>query len=188
MGFFREFMLHPGQVGAVAPSSSVLADVIVREAALPRANVVVEFGPGTGVMTERILAELSETATFFAMEINPAFVEATRRRCPGARVVNDSAVNVGKYLDQAAQSGCDCIVSGLPWAAFDDELQDTLLSSIVGALRPGGRFVTYAYLLGTLLPAGTRFRQKLRASFRSVRMTHPVWRNLPAAFVYVAEK
>jgi phospholipid N-methyltransferase len=67
-------------------------------------------------------------------------------------------------------------------------LQDRLIDSILEILRPGGRFVTFAYLQGLLLPAGHAFSRKLQSRFRKVKKTRTVWRNLPPAFVYVAEK
>ena len=51
-------------------------------------------------------------------------------------------------------------------------------------LKPGGQFVTFAYLQGLLLPAGRRFRAKLKRSFSDVTKSKIVWRNLPPAFVY----
>jgi len=183
MGFLKEFMAKPAEIGAVAPSSRALAELIAGEARLDEARVVVEFGPGTGVVTERILAKLPAGATFFAMEVNGSFVEATRRRCPGARVIHDSAVKVQEYLHETGAGSCDCIVCGLPWAAFPEGLQDDLLDVIEECLSRGGRFLTYAYLQGLLLPAGRRFKKKLHERFPFVRKTRTVWGNLPPAFV-----
>jgi len=188
MGFLRGFLAGPLATGAIAPSSRALAELITDEARLEQARVVVEFGPGTGVVTEQILAKLPAGATFFAMEVNGSFVEATRGRCPGARVIHDSAVNVQGYLHETGVISCDCIVCGLPWAAFPEGLQDDLLGVIEECLSPGGRFLTYAYLQGLLLPAGQRFKKKLHERFPVVRKTPTVWGNLPPAFVYVGDK
>lgn len=188
MGFLKEFVRRPTVTGAVAPSSGALAEVMTNEAGVDGAKVVMEFGPGTGVFTERILAKLPPGATFLAMEVNASFVEVTRRRCPGARVIHDSAVNARKYLDEVGATFCDCIICGLPWASFPGDLQDDLLDAVEDCLLPGGRFVTFAYLQGVILPAGRRFRKRLRARFPLVRTTPTVWRNLPPAFVYVARK
>ena len=188
MGFLSEFFRHPGEVGAIAPSGGALARLVAEAADLADAQVVVECGPGTGVFTERLLSGLPEGATFLALEINPAFVAATRERCPGARVIHDSAENIAEHLSQAGASACDRVISGLPWAAFDEDRQDRLLSAIVDALRPGGLFLTFAYLQGVILPAGKRFRRKLDERFGNVRATRTVWWNLPPAFVYVARK
>lgn len=186
--FLREFLREPLETGAVSPSSPQLADLITDAARLDRASVVVEFGPGTGVFTERILRKLPGTAVFLALEVKERFAEATRRRCPGVTVHLDSAVNVRRYLSALGLDQCDCIVCGLPWASFSNELQDELLQTTLTVLKPGGRFVTFAYLQGLLLPAGQRFKLKLKTRFRQVTRTDTVWLNLPPAFVYCAVK
>lgn len=185
-GFLRQFLRHPGKTGAVAPSSEGLAELIADSAGLAEASVIVEWGPGTGVFTEKILQKKRPDALFLAVEMNPEFVSATRTRCPGASIYHDSAANTLHYLERHGQRQCDCVICGLPWAAFDESLQDTLLDTLVAILRPGGRFLTFAYLQGLLLPAGRRFRRKLRSRFTHVATTRTVWRNLPPAFVYVA--
>lgn len=188
MTFLKQFLKAPRQVGAVSPSSSALAEMVTEAAQVADASVVVEFGPGTGVITQKIMERLPADATFFAIEINPEFVEVVREKCPGVTVFSDSAVETRKYLEQMGVEACDTVVSGLPWLAFDEALQDSLLDTILDVLRPGGRFVTYAYFISSLIPGGVRFQKKLHARFHNIGTTSIVWRNFPPAFVYRAEK
>jgi phospholipid N-methyltransferase len=183
-----EFVRKPMSVGAVAPSSRRLAELITDVAEVDRASVVVEFGPGTGAFTEVIRRKLRPGASFFAIEFNESFVAATRTRCPGVDVVHDSAVAVRRHLEARGHASCDCIVSGLPFASFAPALQDGLLAAVADVLVPGGRFVTFAYLTGSLLPPGRRFRRRLMEQFADLRATRTIWRNLPPAFVYRAIK
>jgi len=122
------------------------------------------------------------------MEVNPDFVAATQARCPEALIYHDSATHARTYLEKLGHSHCDCIISGLPWAAFSEQLQDELLDTVHDVLRHGGRFLTFAYLQGLLLPSGLRFRRKLQARFSQVTTTRIVWANLPPALVYCVEK
>jgi phosphatidylethanolamine/phosphatidyl-N-methylethanolamine N-methyltransferase len=184
--FIRQFVRHPGQTGALAPSSKGLAELITDAAGLGDASAVVEWGPGTGVFTEKIFQKKRPDALFFALEMNGDFVAATQARCPEAMVYHDSAVNTPRYLAQHGRTHCDCVLCGLPWASFPESLQDSLLDTLTAILRPTGRFLTFAYLQGLLLPAGQRFRKKLRSRFAHVTTTRTVWANLPPAFVYVA--
>ncbi len=186
--FIKQFVFHPTKTGAVAPSSKGLADLITDVADLSNTSAVIEFGPGTGVFTEKIFQKISKNTKFFALEINPDFVEATRNRCPEVIVYQDSATNAKKYLNELGLKECDCIICGLPWASFSEDLQNELLDTIIDVLKPGGKFLTFAYLQGLLLPAGMRFKKKLSARFNKVTKTRTVWLNLPPAFVYCAEK
>jgi len=171
----------------VWPSSKALAEAITSAALENAPAVVVEFGPGTGAFTEMLLARLPAAAQCFAIEINGKFVEALRQRCPGAQIIHDSAVNTRAHLANAGLTHCDAILSGLPWAAFDDTLQDRLLAAAKEALRPGGRLVTFAYVHSPWLRKGRRFRDKLRRMFRTVTVSRTIWRNMPPAFLYIAK-
>lgn len=186
--FLKQFVLYPSQTGAVAASSERLSELITDTAELSTKSVVIEFGSGTGVFTEKILKKMHKDATFFAMEVNSDFVSATKSRCPGAEVFHDCATNTRKYLEAHGHQYCDCIISGLPWASFKIQLQDKLLATILDVLKPGGKFLTFAYLQGLLLPSGSVFRKKLHAKFTKVKTTRTVWLNIPPAFVYCAEK
>lgn len=185
---FGEFLRMPGSVGAVAPSSSRLAEMITEAAGVDQASVVVELGPGTGAFTSAILRKLRPGATFIAIEANQAFVDVLRQRHPEVPVHHDCAQHIRRCLEAHGHSRCDCVVSGLPFTAFSGRMQDDLLTAVSDVLSPGGRLVTFAYLGGRLLPGGRRFRRRLKAEFSGVSTTPTVWVNLPPAFVYRAVK
>lgn len=186
--FLKEFLAAPAKVGALTASSKSLADAVAEMGKVREANVVIEFGTGTGVITESVLARIQPHAKFLAFEISPEFARATRLRCPRATVINDSAVNTRKYLNELGVDFCDSIVSGLPWSTFSDALQNQLLDAILESLRPGGRFVNYGYIHAPILPNGRRFRHVLRQRFTTVTKSPAVWNNIPPAFVYCAIK
>lgn len=182
--FVWQFIRHPTRTGALAASSQRLAHLLVNTAALHRAQVVVELGPGTGVFTEHLSGILPRHADFFAIEINDKFVRETRRRCPDVPVYHGSAANLKGYLKQRGRASCDCIVSSLPWGVFDEPLQRELMSAVVSCLSSDGEFLTYSYLGGMLLPSARTFRRILHSHFEDIRKTPLVWRNMPPAYFY----
>ncbi|MFC1652650.1 class I SAM-dependent methyltransferase [Planctomycetota bacterium] len=188
LAFVKQFLGHPAQTGAIHPSSPYLARQIVKTADIRSDSAVLELGPGTGVFTKEIAQTLSTSNTFLAIEINKAFAQLTQQRCPRVTVIHDSAAHARQHLNALGLEYSDRIISGLPWAAFDPQLQDTLISAVLDCLPIGGRFVTFAYLQGLLLPAGRRFKRKLQAYFTRIGHSPTVWRNLPPALVYWAEK
>jgi len=188
MGILWEFLKNPKRTGAIATSSRGLARMICSEIGVDSASVIVEYGPGTGVFTEEILHMKKPDACFFAIEHSPTLAKNFRRKFPDTRLFEDSAENVASMLDEVGQTQIDSIVCGLPWAAFDEPLQDSLLDATLASLRPGGRFATFAYIHGLLLPAGKRFKKKLAHSFSTVDKSPTVWRNIPPAFVYRCTK
>ncbi|WP_372367294.1 class I SAM-dependent methyltransferase [Candidatus Uabimicrobium sp. HlEnr_7] len=186
--FLKAFFKNPVNTGAVAPSSKKLGDLMVKSAKVSQANSIVEFGVGTGVFTEKIYNAKSPEATFIAIEINSKFMELTQKRCPQVTIYNDDASNVKKYLAKHNIIECDCIVSGLPWAGFPDNLQKRILHAAVEALKPGGIFVSFAYIHGAPLPRGKKFSELLSRSFSEVEKSPVIWANVPPAFTYICKK
>lgn len=180
-----QFIMNPRTTGAIWPSSRTLCRTLAGELGIEKAASVVELGPGTGAATGLILESISPTAKFFAVELNANVIPPFRKKFPQVRLYNDSAANLRLLMNQEGVSQVDVIISGLPWASFSDSLQEELLSVIYDSLAPdGGVFTTFAYLQGTLLPAGRKFRKRLQKYFSRVSKSEVVWKNLPPAFVY----
>lgn len=184
--FLLQFVTQPTTTGAVAPSSSALNAALIEAARLHDARVIVQAGSGLGYCTQQIDATKPHDARLFVMEINPLFAEETRRNCPTATVEEGSVEHISTLLHEQGYAQCDCVISGLPWAAFTPLQQEQLLRSIREALTPGGRLVTFQYLHASHLPSARRFHRLLEQLFVDVRRTPTVWRNLPPAFVYAA--
>src|SRR5437870_7770842 len=118
MNFLKEFITTPGATGAIAPSSPFLARTMVEGLDLPKANAVLEYGPGTGAFTEFILRELQPNAKFAAIELNPRFAGMFQVRYPRVRLFQDSVANARSICDREGIASVDSIICGLPWSAF----------------------------------------------------------------------
>ena len=185
---FVQFLRHPVSTGTIFPSSRWLCRALAENAGLNQARCVVELGPGTGVVTRQIVASLRQDAFFFAVELNEKLIERLRAENPSISFVHGSAEDLVSILADRGKSSADAIISSLPWACFSDALQDRILDAVSASLKPGGRFLTYAYLQGTLLPGAHRLRKKLRGRFSKTDFSSVVWRNLPPAFLYRCTK
>src|SRR5262249_7652933 len=148
--------------GAIAPCSRELGAMMVGEMGLTGSGAVIELGAGTGALTSLIEAMTPPDAFRVAFEVNSLFASHLARRFPTVRVINDSAEHLPRYLEQWGRGNVDCILSGLPWAGFNAELQERLINCILDALPAGGRFATYAYVHTAWAPGGCRFRKLLK--------------------------
>ena len=184
--FVREFLKSPGMVGAIWPSSPALAGMMIRAARVRSAGFVLEIGPGSGALTGPILKNLRSEARFLAVEKSPELARTVLERFPGTRVVAGCATNLTAHLKDHGNP--DSIVSGLPWAAFPEPLQDAILQEITSSIAEDGVFATFAYFGPHRLKAGRSFRNKLDQHFREVGKTPVVLANLPPAFVYFCRK
>lgn len=184
LDFTRQTLKTPASIGAIAPSSKYVAKSVVSLANLDQARTVVELGPGTGVFTEQIVSMLGRDTTFFALELNQVFVQATKKRCPQAQVYHDTAQSIEQYLNKHDVDQCDCIVSSLPWTIFDPVEQDRLLEMLSSVLAPGGCFVSIVYLGAKTRRRGRHFISSLPRHFNTVYKTKTVWQNLPPTQIY----
>jgi phosphatidylethanolamine/phosphatidyl-N-methylethanolamine N-methyltransferase len=186
--FFRNFLKNPSAVGSLIPSSKALARLMTKTAKVQEADVIVEFGTGSGVFTEQIQKDRKKGSHFFAFEINEEFATMTQERCPDIQVYNESAAQTLNRLKEHNLSRCNCIVSGLPWATLPEDIQNELFSVMFESLAPNGIFVTFGYVQSSIMPSITRFRERLEHSFQETGVTQYVWSNIPPARVYWARK
>jgi len=182
--FAREFLKSPLKTGAVAASSQHLVDAMVNEVDFATSRSIVELGPGSGVVTEGLVARLQGDTHFFSLELNPSFAAETQKRCPGTIVEIGCATTLAHRLRTFGIEKTDCVVSALPWTLFDGNTQDSVLCAIRESLSAEGRFVFYTYKGIGFMPASIRLRKYLRKHFSNIQKTTTVWNNLPPAIVY----
>jgi phosphatidylethanolamine/phosphatidyl-N-methylethanolamine N-methyltransferase len=186
--FLAAVMRNPAKVGAIAPTSQAMAEMLTRIVPRSGAPVVVELGPGTGAVTGVIDDRLPPKARHIAVELDADMATFLQRTHPGLEVIQGDAVKTATLLSENGVERADAVVSGLPWSLFDDGTQTAILSQIADVLGPDGAFSTFAYRHGLLLSAARRFRRALHETFEEVLVTTTVWRNVPPAFVYVCRR
>ncbi|MBX3407279.1 MAG: methyltransferase domain-containing protein [Phycisphaeraceae bacterium] len=200
IAFLREFIRHPGRIGAIAPSGRALAAAMVRGIDFRSVRAVVEFGPGTGVFTRAVLDAMPHDwldprqsgragngrGRFIAIEFNTKMAAAVRSQYPEALVVNDDAANVeGICRREGIEPGTvDAIISGLAWTSIPEQPRRRILEATHRVLKPGGEFRTFTYQASMLVRSAWIFRRLLRDTFSEVHVGRVVWANMPPAFVY----
>lgn len=183
-----QFFKSPHSVGTIVPSSRDLAELMIEPVDFGKPAVVVEFGPGTGSITTQIAAKLTDQTRYIGLEINKEFCKDLTARFPHLSFVNRSAAEIDDVLKLFAIDKVDAIVCGIPWASLPVALQNAILDGVERSLKPGGVFLTYAYLQGLLLPGAWALRRNLKARFTDLKTSRIVWNNVPPAFVYVCRK
>lgn len=180
----KKFLQHPLQVGAIAPSGEILCRELTDWLELDKAAAAAELGPGTGVVTEAIIRRCNSKCDFFAVELDPEICRLLQENMPQVCVCNANACDLKKLCQARNIEQLDAVVSGLPWASFPASLQQTIIDAVLESLPSGGRFSTFAYLQGMVLPGGIHFRKLLKKKFSHVELSAIIWKNLPPAVVY----
>lgn len=180
--FLKGFLRAPRTVGSITPSSQHLVRAMLDEAKVDAAQVIIEFGPGTGVFTDQIIRRMRPDARLLVFEVHGPFFQDLQARIhdPRVTILCESAAEVNHYLQEFQLAQPDCIVSGLPFTSLPRPVSHEILEATRAALRSGGVFVTYQYtpVLCSLL----------RSYFPATRITRYVLRNIPPALIFVCRK
>jgi phospholipid N-methyltransferase len=172
--FARNFFRHPRMLGSIVPSSRFLIRQLLEPVDWTQARVIVEYGPGVGVITSEVLRRMRPDAMLIAIETNPAFVSYLRESIQDERlhVVEASAEAVDEILRRYGQSSASYVISGIPFSTISAPVRESILLKTCEVLKPGGSFLVYQF--------STRVLQDLRRIFRYVRRQFEPLNVLPA--------
>ncbi len=176
---FLKNAVRDRKVGAVARSSRYVVKNVLDRIAEPL-HVVIEYGPGDGVMTREILKKLSSESRFFVVESNLSFVGTLRQIKDERLQVIEGEVQHLSSENMEKFSGADLVLSSIPFSMLKPADRLKVVSEVHKLLRPGGRFIVfnqYSYLM--LKP--------LKKSFHMVSTSFEP-RNIPPCFIFEAKK
>jgi phosphatidylethanolamine/phosphatidyl-N-methylethanolamine N-methyltransferase len=177
MRFFRTWFEKPLRVGAVTPSSKALARTMAAYIDPAAPGPIIELGPGTGPITEALVAQGIDPGRLVLVEFDATFCRLLRARYPSATVVQGDAYGLKRILGNFLREPAAAVVSGLPLFTKPLRVRLRLLFEAFGLMLPGAPFVQFTY--NALAPMPTRLdRVRVQASER-------VWMNIPPARVWV---
>ncbi len=182
LDFLRESFRNLRSTGSVAPSSRFLCRAIAEKIDPVRAKVVVELGPGDGVITHFILRRLQPDAQLLIFEINEAFVKKLHTAFQHDKrvvIIHDSAENMGRYFEEMDIQTVDYFISGIPFIMLPEVLAERITSACLHWLRTGGRFVQFHYF-----PLMLQFYKRIFGNMD----VEVVPLNIPPALVVCCEK
>ncbi len=141
----RAFLKDPKGVAALAPTSAASVDLIASKAPTGEASLIVEFGPGSGVLTRALLERLHPAGRVVAIEANAELAARLKVRMedPRLTIVHDTAARVGEILAELKLGPADFVVSGIPFFWMTPEAAFSIVANTHAALAPGGTFLTY---------------------------------------------
>ncbi len=145
--FARNAISDYKRTAAVAPSSKQLARAMVDpwRGAAPR--LVVEFGPGTGVMTRELLRLLPADGTLLAFEISASFAGYLSETIsdPRLQVVRAGAETAALELRRRGIVAVNGIVSSLGIGFMDSDGTDAIFRPLLPLLGESGTVTQFQY-------------------------------------------
>ncbi|MBH1999610.1 MAG: methyltransferase domain-containing protein [Sphingomonadaceae bacterium] len=179
--FFRQFIRHPGMIGSIIPTSSVVVNRMLDQVDWHNTRLFVEYGPGVGTFTQAILDRLHPDATLLAIDLNLDFVAYLEAQIddPRLRVVHGSAADVRRFVREAGHAQADYILSGIPFSTLPDGVGAAICAETRAALRPGGAFLVYQY---------SRYVRRLLDPVFAPVEEELEWRNIPPCRMFRAAR
>jgi phosphatidylethanolamine/phosphatidyl-N-methylethanolamine N-methyltransferase len=177
--FIRSWIEKPLHMGAVMPSSKVLARTVARYVDPHSDGPVIELGPGTGAITDALIAHGVAEKRLVLVEFDPGFCALLRERYPQASVIQGDAYNLDQTLSEMKEPAA-AMVSGLPLVTKPMMIRMKLMRDAFLKMEPGARFIQFTYAVVPPIPKSLPGIHT-QASER-------VWMNLPPARVWVYRK
>jgi phosphatidylethanolamine/phosphatidyl-N-methylethanolamine N-methyltransferase len=138
---------------------------------------IIELGPGTGPVTEALVAQGVDPSRLVLVEFDRTFCRLLRTRYPEATVVHGDAYSLKRLLGGLLQQPAAAVVSGLPLFNKPLAMRLRLLFEAFGLMSPGAPFVQFTYHAVAPIPKRLD-RVRAEASER-------IWMNIPPARVWV---
>ena len=174
--FLKSLVTRPRAIGAIAPSSPALARKIAQQVDPTVPGTVLELGPGTGVVTEALIARGIAVERLIAVEADPDLAQLMRERFPALRVVEGDAFDLDRTLPPDASGPLAATISGLPLLNFPQAQRRALIMAALARMPAGGPLVQFSYGFTAPVPADHAI---------SVELAALVLANLPPARVWL---
>ncbi|MEA2821537.1 MAG: phosphatidylethanolamine/phosphatidyl-N-methylethanolamine N-methyltransferase [Bradyrhizobium sp.] len=178
--FLRSWIEKPLHMGAVMPSGRVLARTMAQYVDIDSDGPVIELGPGTGAITNALIAHGVDQKRLVLVEYNPGFCALLRDRYPQATVVQGDAYALRDSLWDVLSMPASAVVSGLPLVTKPMLTRLKLIRDAFAALAPGAPFVQFTYSVAPPIPKSL--------PGVSTEASERIWMNLPPARVWVYRK
>lgn len=178
--FLRSWIEKPLHMGAVMPSSKLLARTMAQYVDVESTGPVVELGPGTGAITNALIEHGVDQKRLVLVEYNPGFCALLRDRYPHAKVVQGDAYKLRDSLLKVLDAPASAVVSGLPLVTKPMLTRLKLIRDAFMALAPGAPFVQFTYSVAPPIPKSL--------PGVSTEASERIWMNLPPARVWVYRK
>jgi len=136
-------------VGAIVSTSGHVTRKMLDKIDFENANMIVEYGPGKGVITKQLLSKMSEDTVLFVFEINEYFIkELSKINDKRLIIVNSDAEKAQMILKNRYKiENVDNIISSIPFTFINKRKRRRIIFRSFTLLNEKGKFITYQYSL-----------------------------------------
>jgi len=193
--FLARFIASPTRVGAVAPSSQMLARALVayvEPGNAERGKRFLEVGPGTGAVTQELVKHLGPADTLDLVELDKDMAAMLAQKYASNKAVR---VHQGSITEWRPEYSYATIVMGIPFNALPFALVQSIWEHCHSLIEDAGVISYFSYLWlpdlkKALLPPAERdefvnIQWYLAQQFQACGFgMKRVWANVPPAVVW----
>ncbi|TQR36408.1 class I SAM-dependent methyltransferase [Brevibacillus brevis] len=178
LSFLFQYIVNPKSVGAILPSSRFLGNKMMEGIDFKKAKYIVEYGPGTGIFTEKLIKNRNRRTVILLVENNKEFYSLLKEKFSEEEnlfIVYGSAENIEEYVRDYDIPFVDYVISGLPFASLPEHVSSKILVSTTKILKSNGQFITFQY---------TKLKKAFIEQFFKKIDVKWEFRNVPPAYVF----
>jgi len=176
----REF-IKDKKVGAAFSTSKHVIKKMLENIDFDKANILVEYGPGKGVITTHLLERMRKDAVLYVFETNERFIkELLNISDKRLVIINAGAEDARTILKNRYKiNKVDYVISTIPLTFSDRRKRKRVITKTYNLLNENGKFITYQY-------TGLIY-QLLKQKFHQTRVVATLL-NIPPAIIFTGIK
>ena len=177
--FYIRTFLKDRKIASVTPSSRFAVKKICSTINFGKDNVIVECGPGNGVLSRAILKQMTTNSKLILVETNNGFARHLKQTIDDVRVhiACENAMNIRRVLQEFGISHVDYAILGIPFSLTDVIQNHLVIVRNQQVLKEGGKLIVYQFSL--------RIRKYLKQHFQDISTTFEIL-NIPPMFIFEA--
>ncbi len=179
--FLKNWVDNPLLTGAIYPSGKMLSAKLADTVDISGVDPIVELGPGTGPVTEALLARGIPPERLVLIEFSQDFCKALALKYPKVRVIEGDAYAIKQTLAAQGIKKISAVVSSLPLLTKPETERLDLLSEAFSMMGKSGTFAQFTYGLTSPIPLDQDIEDTLGLH---ANVSEIIWNNLPPARVW----
>ncbi len=177
--FFKNFIFHPNEIGAVAPTSSFTAHKIAENLKDNGKKYIIELGSGTGSLTQGLIEAGVDAERLICIEINQKFCEIFKEKLPNVKIICSDVNNLKSLISEEIYNNIGNIISTIPLLTISPEIKEMLMKNIKEVTASNVQYIQVSYSPISPVPY-----KKFNWKQKRIGI---VWKNLPPISIFSYE-
>ncbi|SDD32864.1 Phospholipid N-methyltransferase [Paenibacillus sp. UNCCL117] len=175
--FLSQYIKNPNSIGAILPSSKYVVEKMIEKIDFDKAKYLAEYGPGTGVITEKLIKARKKDTLLMLFENNKKFCDLLKKKYrgePNLLVINQSPKCMEEYLIKHNIPWLDYVISSIPLTNMPIQEATSILYVTKKHFLPTSSFITCQY--------STTKKGLFSTYFKKIEITSEI-KNIPPAYI-----